>query len=76
MNAELPSGPTADQTDVDDLHLDENLALLVTELTDRLHQGLTVDLHEVCLGHPLCRKTQSLQMNFELSGERLLSPTP
>jgi tRNA A-37 threonylcarbamoyl transferase component Bud32 len=60
MNAELPSGPTADQTDVDDLHLDENLALLVTELTDRLHQGLTVDLHEVCLEHPLCLQNPKL----------------
>jgi len=55
MNAELPSGPIADQTDTDDSQLDEDLALLVTELTDRLHKGQPVDLHQVCSEHPLCR---------------------
>jgi tRNA A-37 threonylcarbamoyl transferase component Bud32 len=55
MNAELPSGPIADQTDTDDSQLDEHLALLVTELTDRLHKGQPVDLHQVCSEHPLCR---------------------
>ncbi|MFM7929758.1 MAG: serine/threonine-protein kinase [Pirellula sp.] len=60
MNAELPSGPIADQTDTDDSQLDEDLAVLVTELTDRLHQGQPVDLHQVCSEHPLCRQNPLL----------------
>jgi serine/threonine-protein kinase len=64
MNAELPSGPIADQTDTDDLQLDENLALLVTELTDRLHQGQPVDLHQVCSEHPLCRQNPLLAVEL------------
>lgn len=60
MNAELPSGPIADPTDTDDSQLDEDLAVLVTELTDRLHQGQPVDLHQVCSEHPLCRQNPLL----------------
>lgn len=60
MNAELPSGPIADQTDTDDSQLDEDLAVLVTELTDQLHQGQPVDLHQVCSEHPLCRQNPLL----------------
>lgn len=60
MNAELPSGPIADPTDTDDSQLDEDLAVLVTELTDRLHKGHPVDLHQVCSEHPLCRQNPLL----------------
>lgn len=60
MKAELPSGPIADQTDTDDSQLDEDLAVLVTELTDQLHQGQPVDLHQVCSEHPLCRQNPLL----------------
>ena len=60
MKAELPSGPIADHTDTDDSQLDEDLAVLVTELTDQLHQGQPVDLHQVCSEHPLCRQNPLL----------------
>ena len=55
MNAELPDEPISGQTQLDDSQADENLALLVAELTDRLQKGLAVDIHQVCREHPLCR---------------------
>ena len=50
----------AEEMEVDDIQVDENLALLVAELTDRLQKGQTVDLNQVCCEHPLCRQHPAL----------------
>ena len=50
----------AEEMELDDLQVDENLALLVAELTDRLQKGQTVDLNQICSEHPLCRQHPAL----------------
>jgi hypothetical protein len=53
MNAELPPESIEDQTQLDEFQVDEDLALLVAELTDQLQNGKSVDINQVCLEHPL-----------------------
>jgi serine/threonine-protein kinase len=60
MNAELPPESIEDQTQLDEFQVDEDLALLVAELTDQLQNGKSVDINQVCLEHPLCLKNSRL----------------
>ena len=55
----------AEEMELDDLQVDENLALLVAELTDRLQKGQTVDLNQICSEHPLCRQHPALAQELK-----------
>lgn len=60
MNPQIPPLPQVDHDPSNDVNIDEDLALLVAELTDRLQKGQKVDIHQVCEVHPACIQNPAL----------------
>lgn len=60
MNPQIPPVSQVDHDPSDDVDIDEDLALLVAELTDRLQKGQSVDIHQVCEVHPACIQNPAL----------------